>query len=276
MHGPVALRRLRRVLRRVEELTNAAEPDRLRPRVARDINQMSSTWTELRDYGWANFEQAGPALKVILGRLEQTRCDTEITKWKDRIKDNTGYVFRWLADIEKEHNLEGGSTLQWSRPAAHTSKLDGAIAGWMNTWSADNPYDCGPTDDAEDHILKKLDSKGVKLSDKVEGGDKVAISDTALLRALKNMTSKAAGADGWLAGDILRQTPDWRNRVLELWGRINDLGGGPEDMGGDQSRVDTKTGIGVDAHCSHLGLVARLLPRGTGGTTKVAQEMGEP
>lgn len=166
-HEPVGLRHLRRVLRRVEELLNGQSYDNLRARVTRDLSNMSTTWKDLEGFNWDSCEQAAPALKAIIERLEKTRCETESIKWKERINDNTGYIYRWLADIEKERHLEGGATLM----------LEEAIADWKGTWSSENPYDCGPDDDMEEHINDKLEAMHMKLSAKVDGGGQTTIRD---------------------------------------------------------------------------------------------------
>ena len=219
-YEPFALRRLRRLHRRLIELTRCPLHEALRRKVQIGLEKASLSFPSLAQVDSFN---PGAALKIVESEVnefaDQMRSQA-LMDWKARMAQDSSAQVRWVqhranSEVEMQHrrahHAEDVARLQ---AAIHPSAvIQQAEVEWSNVWDAPG----AEADSVFHHLLRCIPQPGV-------ASEFLGFSGSNLLAACRQMTSKAAGPDQWEAKDLLHLPFCWWDALASLWQTVLDTG----------------------------------------------------
>ena len=222
-YEPFALRRLRRLQRRLIELTRCPNNDTLRRKVQLGLDAFSRTYPSFSKID--SFHPAA-ALKIVECEVNDyaDRMRSEaLMNWKARMAQDSSAQIRWVqhratSEVEMRNrraiNADDVARCQF---AIHPcSIIQQAEAEWSKIWDTQGA-DCSP---AFQSLLQTLTQPRA-------GNMSLAFSGHNLLAACRQMTSKAAGPDQWEAKDLVKLPSSWWDSLALLWQVVLETGNIP-------------------------------------------------
>ena len=259
---PLALRRARRLQRRLQHLVLRGGDPFLMRRIRRDLRELTPHFPPFAELDRCHLhpQDALACVRQCVDAETRGLQDARIASWKGKMQASVPQQRTWIknrAELHLARSLPQPSVQAVvDRPVHPSSVLQTEYVKWQRLWTS-SP------------ALPALASRVEELLERVPLASPAAcdfdLTPDALQRSMQVMRQKGAGPNGLLASQLLLMPPVWWNAFAKLWGVILATSQIPESWRYSRIALVAKhTGgfrpIGLTDVCWRCG--ARLIIRG--------------
>ncbi|CAE7631163.1 LINE-1 retrotransposable element ORF2 protein [Symbiodinium microadriaticum] len=217
----VALRRLRRLERRLRQLQKEPCNRGLYKHVGRDMYDLARTFPELGGHLDPFGAVCSELVRELISKRETQEHTEWLARWQTRLKSSEASRRRWVQrkcrdqqEYVKSISTLSGETGQIS--TCHPSRLlHAAQCEWQETWRRGAVDRVGFA-----KLLKQVPRPTVD-------NPQLEFRSADLLAAAKTMAGRAGGPDAWLAENLCRLPSAFWCALAELWGVVMRTGALP-------------------------------------------------